>query len=109
MAKRNVITAVSKQPAPEASTRKTIINPPPAVSAPEPEADVAIASPETAQEIEQEDNSRVTVMIPRAFILTLDNHHQVQYPAGIDEMPIEHANHWYAKACGVEIYDKKRA
>lgn len=51
---------------------------------------------------------KVTVMIPKAFTLTLEDHTQVKYGAGTDEMPIEHAEHWYSKAMGVEIYRKKK-
>ncbi len=47
----------------------------------------------------------VTVMIPKDFTLHADNGVPYQYKAGIDEMPISHANHWWAKQSnGVEIY-----
>lgn len=55
-----------------------------------------------------ESGSRVTVMIPKDFSLTLVNHTQVHYKVGVDEMPLEHAEHWYSKAMGVEIYDPKK-
>lgn len=55
-----------------------------------------------------ESGDMVTVTIPKAFNLTLDDHTQVRYEAGIDEIPIEHASHWWAQAQGVEIYTKKR-
>ena len=56
-----------------------------------------------------ESGETVTVRIPRNFTLTLDDHTQVHYKAGTDEMPIEHAEHWYSKVHGVEIYDPKKA
>jgi len=56
-----------------------------------------------------ESGEMVTVRIPRNFTLTLDDHTQVHYKAGIDEMPIEHAEHWYSKVHEVEIYDPKKA
>lgn len=52
----------------------------------------------------EESGKIVTVKIPRDFRLTLDSHHEVHYKAGIDEMPLEHALHWFAQANGVEVY-----
>lgn len=54
-----------------------------------------------------ESGETVTVTIPKNFILTLDDHTQVPYSAGIDEMPIEHATHWWSVQNGVEVYDPK--
>jgi hypothetical protein len=54
-----------------------------------------------------ESGEKVTVLIPKPITLTLDDHTQVSYGAGIDEMPIEHANHWWSVQNGVEIYDPK--
>jgi hypothetical protein len=98
MTKRNPIKTPSLPPkASEApTTQRRSINPSALIASGKPEA------PAESGEI-------VTVMIPRDFSLTLDgSHHQVHYKAGTDEMPIEHANHWYAKANGVEIYTKGR-
>ncbi len=54
-----------------------------------------------------ESGTRVTVLIPKNFTLTLDDGIAVKYQAGIDEMPAEHANHWYSVSMGVEIYKGK--
>lgn len=50
----------------------------------------------------------VTVTAPKAFTLTLDTHQKVQYGAGIQEMPREHADHWWAIANGVQQYKAKK-
>jgi hypothetical protein len=55
-----------------------------------------------------ESGETVTVTIPKAFTLTLDDHTQVKYEAGIGEMPVEHAEHWWSKQMGVEIYTKRK-
>jgi hypothetical protein len=44
----------------------------------------------------------VSVTVPQAFNLTLDDHSRVRYEMGIQDMPREHAEHFYAKANGVE-------
>lgn len=54
-----------------------------------------------------ESGETVTVLIPKNFTLTLDDHTQVSYVAGVDEMPIEHASHWWSVQNGVEVYDPK--
>lgn len=69
----------------------------------------ALAATESAAPIEVVGKgSKVTVMIPKDFSLTLVNHTQVHYKVGVDEMPLEHAQHWYSKAMGVEIYDPSK-
>lgn len=51
----------------------------------------------------------VTVRIERDFTLTGDDHKPIQYKAGVDEMPLSHANHWFAKnAGGVTLYVGRR-
>lgn len=70
-----------------------------------PSALIAGQSPEAEEA--QESGKSVTVKIPRDFILTLDDHTQRKYSAGVDEMPVSHANHWYAKTMGVEIYKSR--
>ncbi len=47
----------------------------------------------------------VVVMVPKAFTLTNENHAETHYPVGLQRMPLAHANHWYAKAHGVQIQD----
>jgi hypothetical protein len=46
----------------------------------------------------------VTVTSPRAFRFRVDDHTEVQYKAGIQEMPESHAKHWWSVNNGVEIY-----
>lgn len=65
-------------------------------------------NPQSENRQPTESGFMVTVTIPKAFILTLDDHTQVKYAAGTDEMPLEHANHWYSKVMGVEIFEPKR-
>lgn len=47
---------------------------------------------------------KVTAIIPKDFQLTLDDMTVVKYQAGTHDIPVEHAEHWYAKANGVKIY-----
>ena len=49
----------------------------------------------------------ITVTVPVKFHLTLDTHDVVQYQPGVQEMPRTHAEHWYAKANGVVVYQKQ--
>lgn len=46
----------------------------------------------------------VTVVIPKPFTLTTDNGGHVHYSAGTQEMPTEHAEHWFSRAMGVTVY-----
>jgi len=46
----------------------------------------------------------VTVTVPRAYKLRVDDHIEVPYKAGIQEMPESHANHWWSVNNGVEVY-----
>jgi len=67
-----------------------------------------IANNQSARALEAAEAAElVTVLIPKDFRLTLDNHSPVEYKAGIDEMPVEHLNHWYVRAQGVEAYNPK--
>lgn len=54
-----------------------------------------------------EDDDMVTAIVPKAFQLTLDNHERVAYEPGTMDMPRAHAEHWFAVAMGVEIYNPK--
>lgn len=45
----------------------------------------------------------VKVVVPKAFNLVLDHHHEVKYPAGTYDMPIEHAENWWSVANGVVL------
>lgn len=57
-----------------------------------------------AVDVESDD---VDVNVTKAFTLTLDGHQPVYYQPGIQPMPREHAEHWFAKAQGVTVYDRK--
>lgn len=58
----------------------------------------------TAEEIAKENNeSVVQVQVPNAFMLTDDQHRQIEYTPETDRMPKSHAEHWYSKAQGVRI------
>lgn len=97
MARKTITNPAAEQEDAPVLSRRQII----------PSALIAAQSAEVAEPVES--GKTVTVRIPRDFILTLDDHTQAKYPAGVDEMPIEHANHWYAKVMGVEIYDQKKS
>lgn len=47
----------------------------------------------------------VTVTVPVAFDLVIDHATTISVKPGIQEMALEHANHWYAIASGVVIYE----
>lgn len=49
----------------------------------------------------------VTAVVPRGFTLTDEEHKEFRYEAGTQEMRLDHANHWYSRACGVSIYRPK--
>lgn len=49
----------------------------------------------------------VTATVPKAFKLRIDNHVIVDYKPGVQEMPLSHAEHWYSKANGVQVYNPK--
>ncbi len=58
--------------------------------------------------VEAELQQFVTVTVPKPFKLRQASHEVVEYAAGVQEMPVEHAEHWYSKANGVEIYRPKK-
>lgn len=58
---------------------------------------------EIVQEAKEAGEEIVNVKVPQAFRLTLDSHHEIAYDAHTAKMPKAHAEHWYAKANGVEI------
>lgn len=63
-------------------------------------------APEATTEKKADESDRVTVRIPRGFILTDDLGRPFTYARGIEDMPRAHAEHWYSKANGVEIVSK---
>lgn len=50
------------------------------------------------------DSEAVTVVVPKAFMLTRDDGTPVQYQAGTQEMPLDDAAHWFSRAHGVKVY-----
>ena len=52
------------------------------------------------------DDEQVTVIVPKPFPFTLDDHRIVSINAGVQEMPRAWARHWFVKAQGVTIYSK---
>lgn len=51
-----------------------------------------------------DEGEKVTVVVPKDFALTIDHHHQREYKAGVQEMLVEHAAHWFSRAQGVKVY-----
>ena len=49
----------------------------------------------------------VTVTVPKAFALNWTHDQHFKYAAGVQEMPLAHATHWWAKANGVQVYERK--
>lgn len=60
-----------------------------------------VPAAEVQAEVEKDDLVKVTV--PKAFRLTVDGHRTIEYPAGIQDMPASHADHWFTKAVGVNV------
>jgi len=48
----------------------------------------------------------VTVIVPKAYTLTLDDGRVLLVPAGIQEMSVDNAAHWFSKAQGVTVYTR---
>lgn len=48
----------------------------------------------------------VSCTVPKAFKLQLDHGETVDIREGIQDLPRSHADHWYAKANGVEINEE---
>lgn len=47
---------------------------------------------------------KVTVIVPKAFTLTRDDRAEIPFAAGVQEMYVEDAEHWYSQANGVAEY-----
>lgn len=74
------------------------------------DTDVSVQGQSAARLSAADPDKIVTVNIARNFILTQDDGREVRYQAGIDEMPLSHALHWFAKAAGgVTLYLGRRA
>ncbi len=50
------------------------------------------------------DGEKVTVIVPKAFVLTLDDGTPLSFLQGTQEMAVEHAAHWFSRAQGVKVY-----
>lgn len=61
---------------------------------------ISLAGETTPQEM-------VTVTVPEAFTLHRDDGTIGVYAAGIQEMGVDDAAHWYSRARGVKVYDPK--
>ena len=72
-------------------------------TAPEVAAPVQEAAPEVA-----EGEVMVTVSVPKAFNLTMSPSQTIRVPAGVQEMTLAQAEHWYSKAHGVSIYNPSK-
>lgn len=113
MTKTADVTAPAAPVAAPWATPAAIAAPSPESAAPAaPAADTVVTKVEAAVEsavakVEAEVVDMVTVTVPRAFKLMLDHFHTKDFKAGIQEMERSHAEHWYAKASGVEIYEPK--
>lgn len=57
--------------------------------------------------VASDSNTTVTAIVPKAFKLNLENGGLIDYEAGVQEMPLHHASHWYSRANGVKVYDPK--
>lgn len=105
-------------PAKRGKTAPTLVAADPALTAPlqpvaplpEVPAIVATVEPEplpvvtTEVEVASELVDTVTVTVPRAFKLRVDNFHEYTFAAGIQEMERSLADHWYSVANGVKVY-----
>lgn len=78
----------------------------------------------TVDDIDADNDQRVTMIIPQPFLLTLRDRRQVRFPAGIHEVPIaingeniagdgsadkDKGAHWYVRAHKCEIYKPRAA
>ena len=79
---------------------------PPADTAPEEKPDEETTTPVVADAAEGE--VMVTVMVPKAFNLTMSPSQTIKVPAGVQEMTLAQAEHWYSKANGVSIYNPSK-
>ena len=50
----------------------------------------------------------ITVIVPKQFNLTVKPGETFTYYPGVQEMPKAHAEHWYSKHNGVQIYDRSK-
>ena len=102
---QNEPTAAETDPAvvTPAPTQENTPSVPPVV-APVVVEPVAITPP---VEVASELVDTVTVTVPKAFKLRVDNFRELEIKAGIQEMERQHADHWYSVANGVQVYKAK--
>ena len=72
-----------------------------------PTASGGAVTANTPVEVADEVTVTVTVTAPKAFVLNVTHDVRVEYKAGVQEMPLAHATHWWAKANGVKVYERK--
>lgn len=89
-------------PLPNANDTPAVLDAQPAAPAVQEIAPVAQVEKVSAEVVDM-----VTVTVPKPFILRVDNFTEKKYAAGVQEMERSHAEHWYAKAYGVVIYQPK--
>ena len=114
--------AASAAPAPQTSTPAAAIDP--AATTPAPSTENAAVDPVVAPivppvaepvveptvvtpvEVAPAASAEVyvTVTVPKFFQLRVEDGTVYPYKAGVQEMRLEHADHWYARANGVTIY-----
>lgn len=56
-----------------------------------------------SEAVEASGGDTVKVVVPKAFTLVIDHHHDVKYSAGTYDMPVDHAENWWSKANGVVL------
>ena len=59
---------------------------------------------EEALEVASEVVEFVTLTIPKPFKLVLNHGHTLELQPGVQQMERAHAEHWYSRASGVQIY-----
>ena len=96
-----VVTTVAIEP----PTPAPVVAPTP-TPAPASKNEVPIEPiPEAVAPVVDETIQTVTVTVPKAFKLRLDDHTEYQFQAGVQQMDPTVASHWYSVANGVTIYN----
>lgn len=62
--------------------------------------------PKSPDAVRKSGEETVTMVFPRAVMLTLDDHSRVHFAAGIQEVPASLAEHRYLSRCGVKKYQR---
>lgn len=106
MAKKDQVTKVEDQVEQIKEQSGDVNQEAPQVEQAEPQAEAEQEVVQAAPRDPSDDTVYVTVTVPKAFKLRTTHDHVYDYAAGICEMPLEHAEHWYSVANGVTIYKK---